>query len=59
MGNTGTQDQPYTSAGIIVPGQSYVAGTANTRRPTMAMGGDGDSGLVTPTNSDVRRPARG
>lgn len=46
---------------FTIPGQSYVptsapySGTAttNTRRPVMALGGGGDRGLVTPTNSDV------
>ena len=47
-----------TPDNATIPGQSYVPAsygpaTANTRRNVMAMGGEGDSGLKTPTNSDV------
>lgn len=46
-----------SAPGLIIPGQSYVPGTVNTRRAILALGGEGDNaatgGTVTPANSDV------
>ena len=47
-----------TPGTLTIPGQSYVPAasgpaTTNTRRPVLALGGDGYAGPVTPTNSDV------
>ena len=47
-----------TPGTLTIPGQSYVPAaygpaTNNTRRGVLTMGGEGDLGLVTPTNSDV------
>ena len=40
-------------SGLVIPGQSYLAGTVNSRRGVNALSGNGSLGLISPTNNDI------